>query len=103
MTMNVYTLKDVISNQTLLLGMAPTDGAFIRDTVAQICSKYRLHEYQVYKVGTFDTDTLMLSPLSASAVSMDSYKYPETPVQPMKPEDVVKLGNFIVNAVSKKE
>ena len=62
MTMNVYTLKDVISNQTLLLGMAPTDGAFVRDTHAdgtqnkseQPYHGQKRHQWVPYPIKEFD-------------------------------------------------
>lgn len=99
---NVYQLRDLISNSVLLIGMAPTDGAFIRDTVSQVYSKYRIHEAEVSQIGTFDVETSKLEACPLRICDINSYKRPEMPVQPMREQDVAAVAQHIVSALVSK-
>ena len=83
MKTNVYVVKDVIADDIIILGMAKTDGLFVRQN-AQFFSRMNLNfldDYKIFCIGQFVDSTLKIENLTeARPVSWDSYKHPETVV-----------------------
>lgn len=95
MVHNIYKLWDKVSKSTILLGTAPTDGAFLRDTLGQWLRMRRIEDLSYYKIGTWNPDTDEIVGCAPEVCSMDAYKFPENKSQSLSAEDVKKLAEEI--------
>lgn len=79
MKLNVYCIFDTISDSTVVIGTASTDGAFIRQNapyLSKINENY-LNDFIVYNIGEFVESTCELIPSPKKVVRWDSYNKPE--------------------------
>ncbi|AXH76318.1 MAG: hypothetical protein [Microviridae sp.] len=80
MKLGLYCIFDSVSDSAIVIGTAPTDGAFIRQNVPYL-SKMNdnyLNDYKVFKVGEFTESTMEVTGSSPTPVSWDAYGNPET-------------------------
>lgn len=103
MTQNVYVVRDIVSTQILALGFAPTDGAFMRDTMSAILRMRPISELEFYQVGTFDDVDGSIIPVDRRKCSNDSYKFPETNSKKLTREDILALASSLQNESTSKE
>lgn len=78
LSLSLYVLTDYVNGRTpIMLGLAYTDGAFIREIIPFCNSRNPnwLNDYSVYCVGS--VDGLDFSSRPARLVSWDAYKAPE--------------------------
>lgn len=96
MTFNLYSVRDVISGQHIMIGYAPTDGAFLRDNLAGLLRIRRIEELEYYKIGTYDDLEGKVVPCDKVLCSFDSYKFPEVNSKALTKEDILKLADTII-------
>lgn len=96
MIFNLYSVRDVISGQHIMIGFAPTDGAFIRDNLSSILRLRRIEELEYYKIGTYDDLEGKVISCDKVLCSFDSYKFPETQSKSLSKEDILKLADTII-------
>lgn len=89
---NLYVIRDVVSGQSLGLGYAPTDGAFMRDTLATFLRMRPLNELEYYNVGSYDDESMEITSSPKTKCSNEAYKYPETRSKSLSAEDVKRLA-----------
>lgn len=80
MVLNVYCVFDKVSDSAIVIGTAPTDGAFVRQNLPYLSkvNENYVSDYEIFKVGTFKESTMELVGSSPIAVSWESYNNPET-------------------------
>lgn len=79
----MYVIYDKIGKDSVLLGIASTDGAFIRQNKPYLekMNPQFLDDYEVYCVGSFITTDCTVEPLQKRLVDWHSYNVPEKPVE----------------------
>lgn len=77
MRVNVYSIKDVISQMINGLYCAPTDPAMVRSLLPALQqNKIPLSQHTLYRIGEFDNDTNELIPSSPVLVPWSCYSEP---------------------------
>ena len=92
---NFYLVRDVVSTSILSSGFAPTDGAFMRDSMSAILRYRPLNELEYYQVGSFDDSSLEIVPCPARKCSNDAYKFPETDTKKLSKDDILALAKTL--------
>lgn len=79
MKTRIYSIFDVVSDSTVLIGTAPTDGAFIRQNMPYLekINPNFLNDFKVSYIGDFIESTGKIVPCDPTEVAWDSYKHPE--------------------------
>lgn len=100
---NVYYVRDKVSGSTLGLGYAPTDGAFMRDTMSAFLRYRLLDELEYYHIAYFDDDNHSIQSIETRICSNDAYKFPETNTKSLTKDDVISLAQELQksSAISK--
>lgn len=76
--LNLYAVKDKVSNRFLSVSPADSDASFVRASLLSILMDYPIRDVTLYRVGTFDDKTGRVSRHRPRYVAWDSYKIPET-------------------------
>ena len=95
MVQNIYKLWDKVSNSTITIGAAPTDGAYMRAVFPQWTRVHQLEDLAYYQIGTWNPDTDEIKSVPPRLCSMDAYKFPENTTRPLSAEDIKKLAEQI--------
>ena len=95
MKQTVYLVRDVVSGSILATGFAPTDGAFMRDSMAAVLRYRPINELEYYAVGEFDDSSLELVSIPKRKCANDAYKFPETETKKLSKEELLKLASMI--------
>lgn len=93
MVHKVYVVLDKVSGSVLSLSMAPTDGAFMRDTISGLLRFRPLDELEYRQVAEFDLESFAITPVSQRICKNDAYKMPETDTKKLSKEDIIALAN----------
>ena len=83
MKQNIYIVYDTVSEDTVVIGTATTDGAFIRQN-RQYMEKFNpnwLTDFELYCVGEYKPVSKSLVPCDARLVAWNTYNVPEVPVE----------------------
>ena len=80
MKTRIYSIFDIVSYSTVLIGTAPTDGAFIRQNMPYLekINPNFLEDFVVNYIGDYVESTNSIEPISSPVeVPWDCYKHPE--------------------------
>lgn len=82
MKQNIYIIYDTVSEDTVVLGIAPTDGAFIRQNKPYLekINPNFLNDYKLYCIGDFSGVSLSVAGCEKRAVDWTAYNAPEPSV-----------------------
>lgn len=97
MTQNIYIVRDKVSNTTLSMSIAPTDGAFMRDVLPSVLQLRKMDEIEYCQIGTYDTESFTLSVVPSRICPMDAYKFPETDTKSLSEDDILRLAQQITS------
>lgn len=78
MKLNLYAVKDMVSNRFLSVSPADSDASFIRASLLSILMDYPIRDVKLYCIGSFDDKTGRLCRHRPRFVSWESYKIPES-------------------------
>lgn len=77
MKVNVYSIKDTISMVHNGLYCAPTDPAMVRAILPSVAqSKQPLEQLELYRIGSFDSDSNILDSCTPVKVDWNCYRAP---------------------------
>lgn len=74
---NVYALRDVVANDTKTVFHMKTDGLAVRSILPVYAPKFPLKDLILYQIGTYNDDTMEITPVPVRVVSWDCYKFPQ--------------------------
>lgn len=84
--MNVYTAFDKVANKPLCVFASPSDGLAIRENAPALSRVLPLGDIELRCIGSISDDCKLISS-DMTVVSWDSYKFPENPLEALKPND----------------
>lgn len=95
MKQNIYIVRDKVSNSTLSMSVAPTDGAFMRDVLPAVLQQRVMSDIEYIQIGEYDTDNFTLNSVPSRICPMDAYKFPESQSRKLSPDEILQLANAI--------
>lgn len=99
---NLYIVRDIISNTTLSISIAPTDGAFMRDVLPSVLQSRRMDDIEYCQVGFYDLSTFSVEPCPLRVCPKDAYKFPETTTRKLTKDEIIALAKQLENVEENK-
>lgn len=93
--MNVYSIYDKVGEKIIGIFASPTDGLAIRENARAIGRIMPLGDAELRCIGTVNSDGSQIVPTESRVVDWDSYKFPESPLAPLSPQDSKQLSTGI--------
>lgn len=90
MILNLYAVRDKIADKVLCVFHSTNNGMAVRENLPALSRVAPINDLELNRIGTIDDVTMEIVKDSPVIVSWDSYKFPESPVKPIKSEDTKK-------------